>query len=136
MLNRNTDELILTRINESKNQTQGILQINGKGKMYVTLELPYRNNQKNISCIPKGNYKVVKRYSNKFSYHFHVQNVENRELILIHYGNYNNQTRGCILVGENFKDLNNDNEIDITNSKNTMLELLTRMPKEFNLKIK
>ena len=30
---------------------------------FRTLELPWKNNKSNVSCIPKGSYKVVKRWS-------------------------------------------------------------------------
>ena len=100
-----------------------------------TLELPWLNNQKKISCIPKGKYHVVKRTSQKYGNHFYVQNVPNRDMILIHAGNYVTQTEGCILVGDSFTDINGDNLRDVTNSKATLAKLYDLMPDEFELYI-
>lgn len=100
-----------------------------------TLELPDFNNKQNISQIPRGFYKVKRRYSEKFKNHFHVLNVPGRELILIHILNYYHQTEGCIGVGETLKDINKDGILDLTNSGNTMKELLRILPNEFDIEI-
>jgi hypothetical protein len=49
-----------------------------------TIELPWKENQKMISCIPEGRYEMVKRYNDKFKWHFILMNVPNRAFILIH----------------------------------------------------
>lgn len=100
-----------------------------------SLELPWLNNNQNVSCIPTGVYKVIKRYSDKYGNHFHVQNVPNRSEILIHSGNYFTQTRGCILVGDKLEDINNDGNLDVVNSKATLTRLNQILPNEFNLTI-
>jgi hypothetical protein len=64
-----------------------------------TLELPWRDNQRSISCIPTGTYQVVERTSPKFKDHLHVLKVPGRSYILIHAGNTHNDIRGCILPG-------------------------------------
>jgi hypothetical protein len=61
-----------------------------------TLELPWKDNQQNVSCIPTGTYNVTRRYSERFKNHFHIQDVPNRTFILIHPGNYYTQIRGCV----------------------------------------
>lgn len=128
--------LHLRRINETKEQTQGILEATGIEKKFTTIELPWKNNAKRISCIPTGTYTVKRRWSKKLGHHFHLTDVPNRELILIHVGNYNEQTQGCILVGNDFKDINNDNVIDITESRSATFELLRKLPHhEFKIKI-
>jgi len=103
-----------------------------------SLELPWNNNKKQKSCIPTGTYTVVKRNSVKFSNHFHVTNVPNRDYILIHTGNYasiDNDTDviGCILVGTAHKDINADGYVDIINSKKCMKKLLSLCPTGFKL---
>ncbi|MBT3642447.1 hypothetical protein HN604_02970 [archaeon] len=65
-----------------------------------TLELPWKNNNRNISSIPEGTYEVSKRKSPKFKTHFKVADVKGRSDILIHAGNYPRDTAGCILVGD------------------------------------
>lgn len=97
------------------------------------LELPERNNQRSISRIPAGKYTCKLRYSQKYKWHFHLQDVEGRSLILIHFGNYYRDTRGCIIVGNNFKDIDNDGYRDVTSSKKSMKKILKIAPKEFEL---
>ncbi len=127
-------EVILKRINDNGIQTLGILYYNNI-EIAKTLELPWKGNQFRISCIPKGTYKVIRRHSAKYGEHFHILDVSNRTYILIHHGNYYYNFLGCIGVGQSFKDINNDGQLDITNSKNTMKKLLKTLPKEFTLKI-
>jgi len=79
------------------------------GKLYLnsefyghTLELPWKDNQKRVSCIPKGVYEVKKRHTQKSKYkyeHLHILDVPDRELILMHIGNYPKNSKGCILLG-------------------------------------
>ena len=102
---------------------------------FRTLELSWKFNVRNESCIPKGKYKVVKRNSPKFKNHFHILDVENRDYILIHNGNYYTDIRGCVLVGDDLMYLNNDNEIDVINSKKTLKKLYNLLPEEFELTI-
>lgn len=62
-----------------------------------TLELPWRNNQRNISCIPEGVYEIIPRFSKKFKHHLLVKDVENRSYILFHPANDAlKELRGCI----------------------------------------
>lgn len=91
----------------------------------LTLELPDLGNQTNISCIPEGKYKVHRIYSPKFGNCFHVQDVPGRSAILIHRGNYTKDTMGCILVGLNHIDIDNDGLKDVSDSTAAMNKLLT-----------
>lgn len=88
-----------------------------------TLELPDLGNQKNISCIPEGKYEVHRIYSPKFGKCFHVQEVPGRSEILIHKGNYNKDTHGCILVGMGHADINGDGIMDVIESTRAMDKL-------------
>ena len=100
-----------------------------------TLELPWKDNQQNVSCIPVGDYEVKRRVSQKFKEHFHIQDVPNRTWILIHAGNYYTQIQGCVLVGAGFSDINSDGYLDVVSSKNTLSKLLELMPDTFQLTI-
>lgn len=102
---------------------------------FQTLELPWKENQRNISRIPLGVYNVKKRYSKKFGNHFHVLKVPGRTYILIHQGNFYTDIRGCILVGTALVDINNDGLEDVINSKDEMKTLLDLLPDEFKLHI-
>jgi hypothetical protein len=88
-------ELILTRTYFPEG-TQGILEWNGKLICY-TIELPWLNNQRRVSCVPEGEYILQKRYSKKFGWHLHLKNVPGRSLILIHpANNAKKELLGCI----------------------------------------
>lgn len=100
-----------------------------------SLELPDRENQRNISRIPQGKYRCILRWSKKFSWHYHVQDVESRLWILIHFGNYYTDIRGCILLGNDYWDINKDGSLDVTSSKKTMNRLLSVAPKDFEMVI-
>lgn len=80
--------------------TCGILAIDDGGTTFRTLELPYRDNKKNISCIPAGEYICRKVCSPKFGDTFEICDVHGRGNILFHYGNYVENTQGCVLLGE------------------------------------
>ncbi len=76
--------------------TNGVLSFEGK-EICKTIELPWRNNQKRISCIPEGKYKIRKRFSAKFKWHLELTNVKNRSFILIHPANNAlKELNGCI----------------------------------------
>ncbi|WP_340154691.1 DUF5675 family protein [uncultured Winogradskyella sp.] len=62
-----------------------------------TIELPWLKNQRNVSCIPEGEYKLKARYSPKFGHHLHIADVKGRSLILLHpANNAKRELRGCI----------------------------------------
>ena len=71
-----------------------------------TLELPWRNNAPQKSCIPTGVYKCAIVKSPKFGRVYGVQNVPNRSNVLIHSANFagdvgkgwTTQLHGCISV--------------------------------------
>jgi hypothetical protein len=100
------------------------------------LELPDRKNQKRISRINEGEYDCVKRISQKYGNHFHVLNVLDRSYILIHKGNYNKDTKGCILPGSGVIDINKDGLLDVTSSVPTMSMLNRLLPDKFKLVIR
>jgi hypothetical protein len=129
----------ISRFAHEAKQTLGLLIATFKGKQIFackTLELPWKDNCKQVSCIPAGTYSVIKRYSPKYGNHFYIQNVVNRDYILIHHGNYHTDILGCILVGRTHQDINGDGFRDVTSSKVTMQELNKALPKTFKLIIK
>jgi len=132
-------ELLIERQTYGDKQTIGRLFALSSNKSSVfdchTLELPWLNNALSISCIPEGKHKVVKRWSKRFGWHFHITDVQGRTWILIHKGNYYTDIEGCILVGTDLTDINRDGLLDVTDSVNTMQKLLDIMPKAFDLNI-
>ena len=76
--------------------TNGKLECEGK-MLCSTIELPWKNNETKVSCVPEGKYLLRKRYSIKFNWHIEVTNVEIRSLILIHPANNAlKELNGCI----------------------------------------
>ena len=131
--------LEVIRFSQDNNQTLSKFAVfdnwNCKTGEGFVLELPDMQNQVGISRINPGTYKCVKRNSPKYSDHFHVLGVEGRSYILIHHGNYNKDTRGCLLVGEYLADINKDGFKDVCSSKKTMKILNSLLPDEFILTI-
>lgn len=76
--------------------TQGIIEWNGTIVCY-TIELPWLENQRQISCVPEGEYQLRKRFSKKYGWHIQLQNVADRDLILFHPANDAvKELKGCI----------------------------------------
>jgi hypothetical protein len=66
-----------------------------------TLEDPDLNNRVDVSCIPTGVYQVMAMYSVRFERDMpRVLGVPGRTGILLHMGNTDADTEGCILLGE------------------------------------
>lgn len=78
------------------NGTNGIMSFNGQ-QICFSIELPWKDNQHGISCIPEGSYLLTKRYSPRHQWHFSVNDVPNRSDILVHTFNHAiGQSLGCI----------------------------------------
>jgi hypothetical protein len=62
-----------------------------------TIELPWINNKRNISCIPEGQYEIEPRFSKRFQHHLILKNVKGRSFILFHPANDAKiDLQGCI----------------------------------------
>ena len=101
-INLATINLLIIRDDFSEEVTMGQLFLNGE-KMCDTLELPWKDNQKNISCIPEGDYKVRLRLARESAtrdyLHLLIKDVPNRKYVLFHRGNTISDSRGCVLIG-------------------------------------
>lgn len=114
----------LRRIGSDKNRTLGIMHLISPGVEPIelnTLELPWLDNQRNISCIPAGKYNVIPidRPSGR-GWALLLKDVPGRSAILIHSGNFTWDIKGCILVGLNHVDINKDGIMDVSESKRAM----------------
>jgi len=94
--------LLLIRDYFSDKSVMGKLYCNGEFISH-TLELAWKDNQKSISCIPRGEYKCRVRLARESAtrdyIHLLVENVKDRSYILFHRGNYPSDSKGCILTG-------------------------------------
>lgn len=131
----------LLRMRTSDMGTEGML-ITEDGFQCKTLELPWLDNQRSISCIPSGKYEVQIRISRKYGKVYWVRNVPNRSYILIHSGNfggridkgYKSHIRGCILLGMKHGWLGEQKAI--LNSRITVRKFVNHMKyEEFLLKV-
>jgi len=133
-------KVLIERYPSEEKQTLGNLYVLDKLDSIqfkcVTLELPWKKNKRRVSCIPLGEYRVIKHTSPKFGKCFWIRDVEGRSEILIHKGNFYTDILGCILVGIDFIDIDNNGILDVTSSKDTMDELLKILPDGFKLEIK
>ena len=76
--------------------TNGALFNSGKFLCH-TIELPWNNNKRNISCIPEGVYEVEPRFSKRFKHHLILKEVKGRSFILFHPANDAlKELQGCI----------------------------------------
>ena len=123
----------LKRIEEGDKQTLGEFTYNAFS--CKTIELGWHGNEKQKSCVPKGIYKVVRRNSAKYGEHFHLTNVKDRDLILIHNANFSRQLLGCVGVGDKHTDIDGDGLRDVINSKATLRAMLKVLPEKFLLEI-
>lgn len=128
-------KIITLRFKQNQFQATGILWL--KPFFFCrTLELPWRNNQRNISCIPPGKYPAEKGFNSKGVEVIKINDVPGRDGIQIHPGNTYKNIKGCIIPGIGGKDIDGDGVIDVTESKPTMKKILDRLPdKLFIIKI-
>lgn len=108
-----------------------------------TMEQPWKQNSRFISCIPSGLYEIepintpshgdtgvlVNHDLNVFATQEEAQNG-GRYACLIHPANWSHQLQGCIALGEKIawgKHKDNDPNLMITNSRTTVNNLLPDM---------
>jgi len=107
--------LIIRRITTGENGTFGALVFENT-PFAVTLEREWLDNRPSTgnipgSCIPEGEYYCERVNSPRFGNTFEVTDVFNRSHILFHKGNLDDDSRGCILVGEEYGKFGVDNGI-------------------------
>lgn len=135
-MNKETRCVIIRGDDDGKQTLGNLLVINaGIDAIFSTLEPSWQHNKQRLSCIPWGRYTIRKRTSLKFGQHFHVQDVQGRDWILMHKGNFRDDSTGCILIGHNHADINGDGSLDVTRSKDAMSVLLGLLPDRCTLDI-
>lgn len=87
----------LERICYHPQGTLGTLTVSGE--TFYTVENPWLDNQRNISCIPTGEYGLIWRESPRFGYTYLVDGVPDRTYILLHPANFPTDVQGCIGLG-------------------------------------
>jgi len=132
-------DALLKRQKSTATQTIGEFSFYGESIRAIftckTIELEVDCNNVRDDAIPPGMYVVVKRWSQKYGWHFHIIDVPGRSLILFHNANYSRELLGCVGVGASHKDIDGDGKIDVTSSRSTLKRMNKVLPDRFTLKI-
>ena len=138
-------KLTVVRTQMGTDATNGILLVDGLFEGY-TLEDQYQAVKvMHETCIPEGTYdikfrtvggfhtKYLERYGNSHKGMLHLQDVPNFTYILIHAGNTDESTSGCLIVGETQQDLDISDDGFIGHSGKAYLKLYNKVAKELLL---
>ena len=101
-------KISLVRLESTDHATLGAIV--GAGEILcLSLELPWRDNQTNVSCIPCGQYKLRRRVNwfnaERYGHTYEVDAVFGRTGILIHPANAPSELLGCIAPGSTIGDV-------------------------------
>ena len=119
----------LIREEMSSHGTFGRFVYSDSGDSCYCGELPWKDNQNDISCIPAGIYRCTRRSANKWMVH----DVPGRTAIQMHIGNwcgdvklgYKSDVEGCILLGTG-RGLRKDGKAHHLNSSRIAFEAFAR----------
>jgi len=138
-------KLQVVRTQFGTDATNGLLFVNGLFECY-TLEDQYQAVKvMHETCIPEGTYdikfrtvggfheKYKKRYGADHYGMLHLQDVPNFTYILIHAGNTDEHTSGCLIVGETQQDLDLSDDGFIGHSGVAYKKLYKKVAKELLL---
>lgn len=122
----------IVRLEHDSEGSFGVLLLNDK-VFCVTLELPWLGNAQTISSIPAGVYTcslvssplITRLTKGVWEKGYVVNNVPNRSAVMIHPGNTDDDTHGCILVAQGYGKLRGERAI--LNSGATFNEFMTVM---------
>lgn len=114
-------KIIVKRFMSDDKGTIGTLTIDGEPSCFTMEDAHHDIKIPHLTRIPMGSYDIklrneggmTQRYANKYSFHkgmLWLQDVPNFEWVYIHTGNTDEDTDGCILVGE-IANLNHNRKI-------------------------
>lgn len=135
-------KLQVVRTQFGRDATNGLLFIDGLFECY-TLEDQYQEVKvMHETCIPEGTYDIKfrtvggfherykKRYGNSHYGMLHLQDVPGFTYILIHSGNTDEHTSGCLIVGETQQDLDVSEDGFVGSSGNAYVKLYNKIAKQ------
>jgi len=89
--------MLLERFAHTRYGTLG--RLNADGLSLYTIELPWRGNERNESCVPPGVYQYQRHESPRFGETLWLRDVPERSEMLIHAANSHTDLDGCIGPG-------------------------------------
>ena len=133
-------KLNVVRTQFGEEATNGLLFIDGVFECY-TLEDQYQEVKvMHETCIPEGTYQIKlrneggfsSRYLQKYGDEFHkgmlhIQDVPGFEWILVHQGNTDLHTSGCLILGDTQQDLDKSKRGFIGNSKDAYKKMYPKV---------
>ena len=135
-----TTDIFIFRYKSGYQGTAGILAAPGLCFSCYSMELPWRDNQMDISCIPAGTYDLAWSDSGRIK-GFEVLNVPARSRIKIHAGNwagdigqgYRSDVEGCILLGRAIGIM--DGQLAVLTSRPAVAEFNDRIRRERSVRL-
>lgn len=129
------ERLVLERIYLT-DRTLGSIYRNGE-TIAKTLELPWVQNRRGISCVPESIYRVLRQppKESRPYWYFRLPNVPNRSGILIHRGTEPGHSKGCILTASRFRNINTS-QPSLEESGKKLQWMIDNLPEEFELEIR
>lgn len=80
-------------------RTEGVMTCSDNDTVFRTIELPWKNNANDVSCIPEGTYKCARYRRKNGQVCWQLLKVPKRTAILVHVANTVNDLLGCIGIG-------------------------------------
>lgn len=133
----------LQRFDTGDYGTSGVLII--PGLSVCTIELPWRNNERNISCVFPDVYHCIPYTHLSRGLVYLLENKHDRTDVMIHIGNYagditrhrRSDSQGCILPGLYHGQIGKPSQYAVVNSTTAMNRLRSAIGKtQFTLIIK
>lgn len=95
--------IYVIRATENSDTTFGVFAKEDGTAFACSMELKWKNNAKNISRIPPGEYVIRRFVSPKFKIEtFRIFGVPDRDYCLVHPANVVTELEGCIAIGNSF----------------------------------
>ncbi|WP_238130993.1 DUF5675 family protein [Vibrio cincinnatiensis] len=129
-------KLHLKRTKQMGETTLGKLTIEGVSKSWFVLEPagPDSVTEGSDKRIKAGSYKLHPYSSPKYPSVYELQNVPGRTYILIHAGNYHNDTFGCLMPGKTWGSVDKSHYY-VGNSKSALKEIFSEIDHYKNITI-
>lgn len=123
-------DVVLKRISHTTEETFGVIIIDDN-PICFTLELPYKDNQIDISCIMPDVYTatIIDPTEDLPYKHIAINDAHGRSGVRIHAGNHPADSKGCIIVGRQV------GPGCLTLSRLALSDLIEKLPNTFSLTI-